>query len=747
MFRKYPSLCLLAGVAAGILLADTFRIPAWVFMIFCLALGSAAILTLAARRRLLFAFLCIGTFLCFAALRFALSYYDLSANNVIRYADGSHNYRLFGTVSDWPRLKPELTEIRLSLDSLVAQRSLPVRGTVLLKITDTTTAIQRGDRLECYGRIYPVKAGGSGSNFNYQRFLRLKGISGTVYLPTLLDVRIDRRNRYSFFAFIDRLRSAIRSSFYRNLTPEAAALATGFLIGETRDIPVDLYQRFRESGTLHLLAVSGSNVALILVSVVALLRPFRIRRKPRAFLLMAIVVIFSFLSYGEPSVLRAAVMAGLVLGANVLERKYDLNNVIALAGLIILLADPSQLFDVGFQLSFVIAWGLIFILPKVTGLLSAHHNKRWYRYLVFPLLVSLTAQICATGLIALYFQQVPVLSPAANLIVVPLVSVVVVGSLVLLLADLVLPILGLMLGSWLNVVLIAVIRSVQLFGAEGTPSLRFESVPETYVVVFYLLLALSAASITSRYLRRVAVTSFAVVVNAVLILLVVHHLKEKPRAELYCFTVPGGIAATVQSRGNESVDLVLLNLRQAKYRIDEKVLDPALKSVGVHSIKRLFLLSSEYGALDDVGRLASAYSVDTVFVAQVLMPSLREVFTRDSVLAESTRIMAFSDLFSARADRGYFTFADGLALRGEQGLVVFSNGVDLPEQVRAVEDRSAVLVLGQTWSLGGEAVRALRERGINSIVCSKIEQPDIPVEEWETEVHQLYSEGRLKLAL
>ncbi|HKK20714.1 MAG TPA: ComEC/Rec2 family competence protein, partial [candidate division Zixibacteria bacterium] len=451
MFRKYPSLCLLAGVTAGILLADTLRIPAWVFMIFCLVLGSVAMLTLAARRRLLFAVLCIGTFCCFAALRFALSYYDLSANNVIQYADGSHSYRLFGTVSDWPRLKPELTEIRLDLDSLVTQRSLLVRGTVLLRITDTTTAIQRGDRIECYGRIYPVKSGRSGSTFDYQRFLRLKGISGTVYLPTLLDVRIDRRNRYSFFAFIDRLRSTIRSSFYRNLTPEAAALATGFLIGETRDIPVDLYQRFRESGTLHLLAVSGSNVALILVSVVALLRPFRIRRKPRALLLMAIVVVFSFLSYGEPSVLRAAVMAGLVLGASVLERKYDLNNVIALAALIILLADPSQLFDVGFQLSFVIAWGLIFILPKVTALLSAHRNKRWYRYLVFPLLVSLTAQVCATGLIGLYFQQVPVLSPAANLIVVPLVSVVVVGSLILLLADLVLPILGLMVGSWLNV--------------------------------------------------------------------------------------------------------------------------------------------------------------------------------------------------------------------------------------------------------------------------------------------------------
>ncbi len=747
MFRKYPSVFLLTGVVAGILLADSTHLPAWIFLLFCLACGTLAVLSLSSSRTRVLVIFCLGAVACFAGLRFALACYDLSADNVGRYADGRRTYQLFGTVTDWPDLKPELTEIRLDLDSLSGPPSVAIRGTVLLKITDTSTAVQRGDRIECFGRIYPVATNASGGSFNYQRYLSLKGISGIVYLPTLLDVRIDRRNQYGFFEFIDRLRGAIRASFYANLSPEAAALASGFLIGETRDISVDLYQRFRESGTLHLLAVSGSNVALVLVFFVAILRPFRISRKLRAIILMGIVVIFSFLSYGEPSVLRASVMAGLVLGATILERRYDLNNVIALAALLILLADPGQLFDVGFQLSFVIAWGLIFILPRLLNLLAPYHNKTWYRYVAFPLIVSLVAQICATGLIAIYFHRIPILSPIANLIVVPLVSIVVVGSLVLLLAHLVMPILGVLVGSWLNLIILAVVRSVELFGSDAAPGLRFDNVPATGVVVFYVLLAITAAAITNRRCRRVSLVSVIIVANGLLMIGTFSALRADSATQVNCFSIPGGVAATINRSGSNEGDLVLTGLKQTKYRIDEKVLIPALSSNGIEKISRLFVLAGEYGALDDLCRLAGAYKVDTILVSSKLLPSVLEVLSRDSVQIERVAAISFSDLPAERTGPGYFTFADGLAVYGEEEAVFFLNKLGPHIALPDLETTPTTIVLGQTWTISSETEDFLKSSGINAVVCSKIEQPAPSYESWSTEVHQLSLDGSFKLSL
>ena len=747
MFRKYPSVFLLTGVVAGVLIADTTRLPVWVFLLSCVGCGLFAIYALAARKAVWLAWLALGTFLFFAALRFGLAYYDLSPDYVSHYADGHQSYRLYGSVSDWPDLKPELTEIKLELDSLVGDRAIAIRGNVLLKLTDTTTAIQRGDRIECMGRIYPVTERTSSGGFDYQRYLKLKGISGVVYLPTLLDIRIDRRNHYSFFAFIAWLREAIRASLYRNLSPESAALASGLLIGETREIPIAVYQKFRDSGTLHLLAVSGSNVALIVVFFIAILRPFKIRRKLRAIALLLIVVLFSFLSYGEPSVLRASLMAGLVLGAGMLERRYDLNNIIALAALIILLVDPGQLYDVGFQLSFVIAWGLIFVLPRLVGLFASYHSKPWYRFLVFPLLVSLVAQLCATGLIGLYFQRIPLLSPLANLIVVPMVSLAVIGILALLLANLVLPIFGIFVGTWLEVLISAVIRVVGIFGAESAPALRFDQVSAAYVVAGYLLIAIAAAAVTNRRFRRLAVIALILMINTIFFRQVVAGFTGQPKTLLTCFTLPGGVAATVVSDRERRADLVIVNSKQTKYRLDEKVLLPQLRADRIDKINRLFVLSGEYGALDDLIRLARTCSVDTLYTAPALMSSLREIIADNPEIESTLQIVAFSDLPADTISAGYFTTSEALILRTANDLVLFANHHDIAIPATWSSTDSRILVLGRTVEIGSDDRMSFEKRGITEIVCARIEQLEPRAEDSPIRVHQLATEGSLKLSL
>ncbi|MDH4156400.1 MAG: ComEC family competence protein, partial [candidate division Zixibacteria bacterium] len=379
-------------------MADQTHWSSWTFLLPALFFALTGLLSFARQGQSRAALLLALSMLFFSAFHFAIKAYDTGPHHVSNFTDPGVRYHIFGRVSDWPVLKSNRTEIKVRVDSLVCDRSIPVNGSVLLKVTDTTTALQRGDRLEFYGRIYPLPDRRQPGSFDYGRFLKLRGVFGLVYMPNLLDLRVDKGNRYGASNLTDRLRQLVSGSFQRNLSPTAAALAAGFLIGETRDIPAEIYTMFRDSGTLHLLAVSGSNVAIVLLFFVYIMRPLSLSRLKRSIALLAVVGLFTLLSYGEPSVVRASIMASLVILAKLLERRFDLNNIIAATALIILLFEPTQLFNIGFQLSFVTAWGLIFVTPQVHRRFHAYHTRRWYRFIVFPVMISFIAQICSAPL-------------------------------------------------------------------------------------------------------------------------------------------------------------------------------------------------------------------------------------------------------------------------------------------------------------------------------------------------------------
>ena len=517
MLKKYPAFWFLSFIITGIILADFSRLPAWVFLVLTFIFFIVGFTQLNKENKAIITSLFGLTICFFGAFHFSIKHYDTGINHISNFTDNSQKYHIYGSVTDWPDLKVDRTEIKLSVDSIQLERAYYTNGNIIIYLSDTTTKIQRGDRLEFYSRISPVRGGKISSSFNYQRYLNLKNIFGAVYLSTLLDVRIDKGNRLGVFNIVDNVRNQIRNCFYTNLSPSSAALASGFLIGETRDIPTDVYRNFKDSGTLHLLAVSGSNVALVLFFFILLMRPFSISRGRRAIILLGAVLLFNLLSYGEPSVLRASVMAILVILAGIIQRRYNLNNIIALAALIILIWEPSQLYDVGFQLSFVIAWGLIFTLPPLAKFFERYKNRFWYRWLIFPLLVAIVAQVYSIGLIALYFNQIPIVSPLANLIIVPLVSVAVVGIMILLGANLIHPILGSLFGSWLNLLLELILKIVNFFGSNSMPLIKLSEVSVVLIVLLYIILVLGVFSITLIKLRRFTLILFLLILNLILI--------------------------------------------------------------------------------------------------------------------------------------------------------------------------------------------------------------------------------------
>jgi competence protein ComEC len=731
VIKAYPSLFLLLFVVAGILLGDS------VFLSPLVGLGAAtiaaglAVVTFLRGRQAASALLAGSALGLVAAVNFGLLLHGVGPNHLNNILPEPALCQIYGQVADWPDLKQNRTEIDIQIDSLRPATSggriyREVGGRLLLKVSDITTALQRGDRIAFQARLYPIRFEDR-EDFDYGRYLNLRGIFAQAFLPTVLNVQVDRRPDLGYWPLVDRVRNVVCESLQRNLGPATSALARGFLIGETRDIPSDVYARFRDSGTLHLLAVSGSNVALVLLFFLWLMRPFWLGPTARAFALLVVIIVFTGVSYGDPSVVRASLMAALVLGARLLGRTYDLNNIIAATALAILLVQPTELFDVGFQLSFVTAWGLIFFVPRIGEAFGTVSQRSWYRWLVMPVLASVVAQIVSTPLILFYFQRFPLVSLVANLVIVPIVSVGVIAAMVLLVADLIWPILGMLVGSFVDLWLRGVLAALKFFGSSEAPVWKSDFLSRSdwgpwLAGLFYLALILWVVSWQRLWARRTLVVLSVMAVNVALATGLAVSLHART-LEVRIERVPGGLAVLTSPDQSSPADLIVTGLSHSTGSSGGAVLESILGRAGITRLHRLIVLGADYDAVRDLLRLARELRVDSVYVRHDLDRMVEDLKVRGDSAVFSGPLLFFGDVKPQVTGSGCYLGGDGVCLlRGTLRVEIAARASSAIPTNLSPENNN-VLVIGSRWKPKADDWIRLRKAGYDQIICADFEQP------------------------
>ena len=208
--------------------------------------------------------------------------------------------------------------------------------------------------------------------------------------------------------------NAMRDRVTNKLTPlhGGRALLAGFLVGDTSGVdPID-QDAMRRAGLSHFTAVSGSNVALYLSLVFVALGPVGVGPRRRAVIGVLALPVFAAATRFEPSVLRASVMAGLVLGGRLIGIAMETWQVLSASVVGLILLDPTLVSNIGFQLSVAATAGVMV-------------GARWPGARTMPgkaLRVTLGAQAGVAPLLIIHFGQVPLLSPLANLVAGPLVA-------------------------------------------------------------------------------------------------------------------------------------------------------------------------------------------------------------------------------------------------------------------------------------------------------------------------------------
>ncbi|MBI4090263.1 MAG: ComEC/Rec2 family competence protein [Candidatus Kerfeldbacteria bacterium] len=256
-------------------------------------------------------------------------------------------------------------------------------------------------------------------------------------------------------------RAWLEGGINQALPPTEAALLNGLLLGGREDLPRDLLQAFRTTGTSHIVAVSGFNVTIVVSAVAALIRSLPLSRSPQLMVSVLAVTAFVILTGASPSVVRAGIMGSLVVLARYSGRLADGWHLLMLSAASMVLVQPAIVLSLSFQLSVAATAGLVLLaepfeqrlrlVPAALGLRGS-------------LASTLAAIMFTQPLILLYFGQVSLVAPLVNIIVLPLIPLAMLAGFVVGGLTALAPWLAAWAG-WLAWLPLRVIVSVVTFGA------------------------------------------------------------------------------------------------------------------------------------------------------------------------------------------------------------------------------------------------------------------------------------------
>ena len=449
----------------------------------------------------------IPFFLFLGAARYQFAQPDLrSPEFIAAYNDSSGEVSVQGVLVEPPDSRDTYTNLKLRVEKIIpAGETTPQDVSGLLLAKDWNLSDWHyGDRLLLQGQLETPP---ESEDFSYRDYLAGQGVYSLMNAARVSLVLSGQGNPFleAVYTYKERALEAV----YRLWPDPEASLLAGILLGVESGIPEQVKKAFQDTGTSHIIAISGFNITIIAGLFYALFSRLLGRYKGAALAVLGIVL-YTLLVGASPSVLRAALMGGLSLFASQLGRRQVGLLSLALVAAVMAAFNPLLLWDPGFQLSFFATLGLILYAEPFSRAfvafaarhLPAPSVERLTRPVTQYLLCTLAASITTLPIIAFHFRQLSLVSLIANLVILPAQpAVMILGGLALLLGTLYFS-LG-QLAAWLAwPCVVYTIRAVEWFaGLRGaTLDLGIISPP----VVLALYAALFALTFAGARMKKAA---------------------------------------------------------------------------------------------------------------------------------------------------------------------------------------------------------------------------------------------------
>lgn len=326
-----------------------------------------------------------------------------------------------GVVNSQPDPRPTGCVYLITTETLelFSRERFSTNGQLLVQIMRSTSAIASpGDRVRVLGRLQLPKGALTPGAFDYQEYLAVHGVRAVIYASTRSFENLGNAGVYNLMRLGWFVKRRAVEIYERRLAGERATVLAGLAVGSRPRFHPETKRVFVESGTMHVLVASGSNVAFVIALWFFLARLTRVPRRWALASSLPAVWGYVLVAGADAPIARAGLMGTVGVIAYLLGREDRPYHALGLTAFVILLTDPRSLFDVGFQMSFGTVFGLIHYLRPAEEVIQ--RMPLWARWPLRLLAATLAAQIWVAPVTATTFQRFFPIGIISNLIVVPM---------------------------------------------------------------------------------------------------------------------------------------------------------------------------------------------------------------------------------------------------------------------------------------------------------------------------------------
>lgn len=635
----HPLLYVLAFFSSGILAGERWN-PSFNTVLLFLSLSLAIVLLLYTRKARFSAVVASVPFF-FLGMLVILPHInpEIGQGHILSYAQSHALIQdsgmdawldIEGVVYERPEKSGERTRFLIEVEQVYAHDFADeVNGRLLASVPQAPSAIGKGDRVRFLCRPKEIRDFGNPGEYGYKKRLSMEAVFASCFVK-------DKR----FFVSTGAAQRGLLEGFIQGLREDTGALIDSsnagnkealkaLIIGGQGGIGKTIKEPFRQTGTAHILSISGLHVGLVAwVSFVLMLfllkksawlmLSFDIKKLALAASILP-VIIYGLMAGLEAPALRSVLMAVALVFTVLLGRGRAGLNAVSLAGLIILAFSPQALWDISFQLTFAAVFSIIYLSPCITGLferekaghedagkLKAVMGRAWEKALA-GFIITLSATIGTSPLTAYYFHKLSVTGLAANLVAVPLTGIIV-------------PLLfaaSMLASIWAGLAVIAVhaadlffhamLSSVRFFSSLPFSSIMVSKPSWPEILVFYSLVAVIPHAGRIRRLRFVSA-------GCVLVLFILWsepHIEQRISKELKAtfISIGEGDSALVELPGGHTMLIDGGGFFNADFDTGERIVAPLLLSKKIKTIDYMVLSHPQRDHMAGLKYIAQNFNV------------------------------------------------------------------------------------------------------------------------------------------
>ena len=608
----YPTVSLILGI-----LASSWGLSSFALLLpgLGLAITGAWILFVVKKTRACFFLVLAASFVLGAMLK--ADFERRYERNALRNFESEDYVDFIGRLARSPSREPDRDILLLRVEKILSgKRELAIRGNLRLTVLHPPGPSDQlnlctGDTVKVSAQISPARDFQNFSKPFLSRYLKSQNIHGRAFSKSpLLVEKIKSAPRLSLFRLVSVIRQRAQQKLehyfpssppgLNPLSPEGAMLEA-LLIGEVGRMDEPTSLSLQKTGLYHLIAISGAQIAIISMLLFSLLRLLGMAQRPSYLVLMSLLALYAVLVEGSPSVLRATIMALTFLLGKLIWRDVNLLNTISLSAIILLLANPLSLFDLGFELTYAATLSIILFYERVLK-----HLPRLPLRLSEMTAMSVTAQLGVMPFMAASFNRVTFSALLLNYAAVPLFGTIMAAGYLFFPLSFIFPPGARLLARGLMLSIQVFIRITHVLDGVPFASYRIPTPHLVTVCGYFLFLGLLLCPPKIKRQRLIVSTLFA---SFFIVLISYPFPSTSKNLKLTFIDVGQGDSILIQFPGHKKMLIDGGGLPGTTFDIGERVVSPVLWHKGIKRVDFLVLTHAHQDHVNGLAAVARNFAI------------------------------------------------------------------------------------------------------------------------------------------